>query len=82
MIHFYIRRYGEMLAASVNGKFPVSVPAYDAYLSKINNATSKKLYDILGVKYLIDKTDDPKNDFGPNDEKFPSDEYTFYKTGK
>lgn len=75
----YIRRYGEMLSASVDGKFPKSVPAYDAYLSKVNNASGKKLYDILGIKYLIDKTDDPKNDFGPNDEKFPSSEYTFIK---
>lgn len=75
----FSRRYGEFLAASNDGKFPKSVPSYDAYVGKADNEFRKKLFDILGIKYLVDKTDEPEKDFGPNDEKFPASEYTFIK---
>lgn len=75
----FIRRYGELLKASGDGKFPKSIPSYDAYLNKGDNQFSKKLFDILSIKYLIDKTDEPNKDFGPNEERFPSGEYTFIK---
>lgn len=75
----FIRRYGELLKASGDGKFPQTIPSYDAYLNQKDNQFSKKLFDILSIKYLIDKTDEPDKDWGPNENRFPPNEYTFIK---
>lgn len=75
----YIRRYGELLAASNDGKFSRTIPAYDAYVGKTDNQYRDRLFDVLAVKYILDKTDEPKKDLGPYTDHFPDDKYVFIK---
>lgn len=75
----YIKSYGEFMAASNDGKMPAAAPPSDAFVGKTENSFRNKLFDILAVKYVIDKTDDPVKDFGPNDDRFPAEKYTFIK---
>lgn len=69
----YPRRYSELLSQRKN------VQRSDAIVPQENSESRDKLLDILGVKLVIDKTDDPQNDFGPNFDRFPKDKYTFIK---
>lgn len=72
----YLRRYGELLAASVNGSLPASIPRSDANLVKNQDEVMRRrLQDLLGVRYILDKNDDPKSGWEPDPHRFPPERY-------
>ncbi len=75
----YIRRYGEFLASSENKELSGVLSRSDAYVGKTDNANRQRVFDLLGIRTAIDKTDDPANDWGPDTEKFPDSQYQFIK---
>jgi len=71
----YIKRYGELLASSKNGEYTSEIKRSDALFGSVDNAYRNRLFDILGVKYILDKNDDPKSNWEPEIEKFSQDKY-------
>lgn len=62
----YIKRYGELIAASKNGKFPTDVPRSVADIlpgygpSELKeNPYRQRALDLTGVKYVLNKKNDP-----------------------
>jgi uncharacterized membrane protein YfhO len=72
----YIKRFGELLAASEDGILPESVPRSDANLIKNQDDTKRRrLQDLMGVKYILDKNDNPQSDWEPDPHRFPPERY-------
>ncbi len=72
----YLRRYGELLISSHEGKIPVSVPRSDANLkTNSDDVRRRRLQDLLGVKFILDKNDYPQSDWDPDPVRFPEDRY-------
>lgn len=67
----YIRRYGELLANSRE------IARSDAWVGKSDSPGREKLFDLLGIKYLVDITGSPTLDTGQNFAKFPKDKFAF-----
>lgn len=67
----YIRRYGELIASSHDGKIPRFVPRADAVVDPQNNFFRNRLLDLFGVKYLLDFNDKPNEN-----NKFSPDQYS------
>lgn len=73
----FIEPYGELLASSRNGKIPKILPRRDANIAPgygsadlSDNFYRKRILDLLGVKYILNKS------FTENyDETFPKDKY-------
>ncbi len=80
----YIGRFGELLAASQNGQIPEIIPRSDANLVKNqDDIRRRRLEDLLGVRYILDKNDNPKSDWEPEPGKFPVDRYALiWQQGK
>lgn len=78
----YIKRYGELINADKNGQKPQKIPRSDVNIS--DSALYKdKILDLLGVKYILDKTDIPKWKFEPEPWKFPPERYKLiWQNGK
>lgn len=62
----YIARYGELIAASKDGKIPQEIPHTVANIAPgygeddlRNNIYRKRALDFLGVKYILNKNDQP-----------------------
>src|SRR3989344_6108166 len=69
-----LKRYAELLAASRNnGIIPQSYLRSDAALSEDDNIYKLRLYELLGIKYLLDKEDTPQTGADWHYERFPSD---------
>lgn len=75
----YIRRYGELLTSAKTGSFDQNVQRSDAVVPQNDSFERNRLLNILGIKTLIDKTDDPEKDVGPDEEKFNPNKYGFDK---
>ncbi|MCL4390458.1 MAG: YfhO family protein [Patescibacteria group bacterium] len=71
----YIKRYGELIASTQNGQLPVTVPRSDANFTHDDNFNRQRLFDILGIKYILDKNDNPQWNWEPEPAKFPPDKY-------
>ena len=72
----YLRRYGELLAASRDGNIPENIPRSDANLiANQDDFRRRRLQDLLGVRYILDKNDDPHGDWEPDPHTFPPDRY-------
>ena len=75
-----LKRYAELLAASRNnGKVPSTYLRSDAAFPDEENGYRRRLFDLLGVKYLLDKEDLPKTgteDWNVN--RFPNDNVQGY----
>lgn len=72
----YLTRYGELLAASENGIIPDTIPRSDANLIKNqDDFRRRRLQDLLGVRFILDKNDNPKSDWEPDPHRFPPDRY-------
>lgn len=71
----YVKRYGELLTGSVTGQLDKQLPRSDAWISIKNVAYRDRIMDLLGVRYIIDKTDDPKTEWEPNLYLFLPDKY-------
>ena len=79
-----LKRYAELIVASRNnGKVPSAYLRSDAVFPDEENGYRKRLFDLLGVKYLLDKEDTPKTGADWNVNKFPNDVVQgFWQEGK
>lgn len=73
----YIKRYGEFLAASANaGQIPEPIPRSDANLEKnADQHYRQRAQDLLGVRHILDKNDNPQWNWEPEPLRFPEDRY-------
>lgn len=71
----YPKRYGELIAAAKTGDVPRSIPRSDAFLVNWSDPFSRRLLDILGVKYLTEKNDLYKSSWDPDPGKFSPERY-------
>ncbi len=71
----YIRRYGELLSSTTNGQPEPKLFRSDAYFGPYDNFYRNRLFDLLGVKYILDKNDAPTSNWEPELAKFPADRY-------
>lgn len=68
-----LERYAQLLASSFDGKIPQTYLRSDAVVPDGNNTYKKRLFDLLGVKYLLDKEDNPKTNPDWHYERFQGD---------
>ena len=75
----HIKEYGELLASTKDGKIPEVLPRPDANIAPgfgdsdlKNNFYRKRVLDLLGVKYILNKND---NLSGSDLSTFPEDKY-------
>ncbi|MEX2028056.1 MAG: YfhO family protein [Candidatus Curtissbacteria bacterium] len=68
-----LERYAELLASASTGKVPETYLRSDGVFPSEENGYRKRLFDLLGVKYLLDKEDNPKNDSDWHYERFSQD---------
>jgi len=72
-----ISDYGELAASSYTGKLelPDNFSRADADFPEKENFYRERLFDLMGVKYITNKVDEPKSDWEPRYDLFPSDRY-------
>lgn len=68
------RWYGELLAGSVTGSMPSKVNRADVRIPENDTIYRKKLINLLGVKYFVDRLENP-DDYGPNILKYPPSQF-------
>ena len=68
-----LKRYAELMASSEKGRIPKLYPRSDAILPPKENEYRMRLMELLGVKYLADKEDDPKTGADWHYERFTPD---------
>ena len=78
----HIKRYGELIAASRDGKIPTPVPRRDANIfpgygqdDLKNNFFRQRAINLLGVKYILQKNDGLTTEWQPDYITFPSQTY-------
>jgi len=72
-----IKDYGELVASSFTGKleFPENFSRADADFPVRENFYRERLFDLMGVKYIVNKVDEPKSDWEPRYDLFPTNRY-------
>ncbi|MDP2632904.1 MAG: YfhO family protein [Candidatus Curtissbacteria bacterium] len=76
-------RYAELLASSFTGHVPETYLRSDAVFPTDENGYRKRLLDLLGVKYFLDKNDEPKSDADWHYERFDKDQvFGIWQQGK
>lgn len=68
-----LERYAQLLASSFYGYVPKSYPRSDATLPPEKSDFRNRMMDLLGVRYLVDKVDDPKTDQDWHYERYTPD---------
>ena len=68
-----LKRYAELIAASKNGEVPNEYERADAVFPALENGYRKRAFDLLGVKYFLDKNDMEEKEWNPEPERFPQD---------
>jgi len=78
----FIRRYGELISASDNGKIKETIPRADVALTRgfgkealRENPYRQRLLDLLGVKYVLQKDEGLTEIWQPDYQTFPSEIY-------
>ena len=66
-------RYAQLMASSYTGKVPKTYLRSEAVFPTEENGYRKRLLDLLGIKYFLDKVDDPKSDKDWHYERFTKD---------
>lgn len=78
-----LRRYAELLSSSFEGYVPKSYLRSDGVFPNEENGYRKRLFELLGVKYLLDKEDNPKTGADWHFERFPNDDVSpIWQSGK
>lgn len=78
----FVKRYGELIGFAQKGEMPAKIPRSDVNLGD-QSKYKETAYDLLGVKYILDKNDIPKLDFEPEEWKFSPDRYKLvWQNGK
>lgn len=67
------KRYAELLSSGFNGKVPYTYLRSDAVFANEENGYRKRLFELLGVRYLLDKEDNPRSLADWHYERFPND---------
>lgn len=79
----YIKRYGQLVASANENKFIATPPRSDAQFTNEDSFHRSRLFDILGIKYILDKNDLYKEDWEPENYKFPPQKYKLvWQSGK
>ena len=68
-----IERYAQLLASSYTGKVPKTYLRSDAVFPTEENGYRKRLFDLLGVKYIPDKVDEPRSTTDWRYERYKND---------
>lgn len=68
-----LKRYAELIAAAKGGKIPEKYERADATFPQLENGYRKRIFDLLGVKYFLDKNDMEEKSWNPEPERFPGD---------
>lgn len=78
-----LSRYAQLMASSFYGYVPETYLRSDAVLPTEENGYRKRLLDLLGVVYFLDKEDNPKSDADWHYERFPRDNVSgVWQSGK
>lgn len=78
-----IERYAQLLASSFTGSVPQIYLRSDAVVPNIENGYRKRIFELLGVKYLLDKEDNPKTGADWHYERFQGDKVQgYWQNGK
>lgn len=67
------KRYAELLSSGFDGKVPNNYLRSDAVFANEENGYRKRLFELLGVRYLLDKEDNPRSLTDWHYERFPND---------
>jgi len=70
-----IDRYGEFIASVEKGKVPEEYLRSDALSPKEDSENRRKTFNLLGIKYVLDKDDAATKTWEPQPWKFPEDRY-------
>ncbi len=68
-----LKKYAQLIASSYTGKIPDSYPRADAIFPLTENGYRKRILDLMGVKYFLDKNDNETQSWNPEPGKFPQD---------
>lgn len=68
-----IERYAQLLASSYFGYVPETYLRSDAVVPSLENGYRKRVFELLGVKYMLDKEDEPKSTADWHYERFEGD---------
>jgi len=78
----FIRRYGELISSSKDGKIQVPIPRADVNLTSgfgvddlRSNYYRQKLMNLLGIKYVLQKNETLSGSWQPDNQTFPSEIY-------
>ncbi len=71
----YIKRYGELLASTKEGKYTKDILRSDALFGREDNQFRNRLFDLMGVRFVLDKNDQPKTNWEPETSKFSEEKY-------
>lgn len=77
-----IERYAQLLASSKTGQVPETYARSDGVFPNEESRYVKRLFNLLGVKYLMDKEDEPKMEHDFKVEKFNDNVEGFWQDGK
>ena len=72
------RWYGELLSSTKTGHIPENVDRGDVVIADADTPYRKRLVNLLGVKYFMDRSDDPGME-GPDVAKYPPEKFTLSK---
>lgn len=70
-----IGRYAELIAAVEEGRVPEEYLRSDALFPKKDSENRRKILNLLGIKYILDKDDAAKGPWDPQPWKYPEDRY-------
>lgn len=68
-----LERYAQLLASSFEGKVPSQYRRSDAVVPGEDTSYRKRILDILGVKYLLDKEDNVRSGADFRYDRYPND---------
>ena len=74
----YIKRYGQLVSSARDGKLHQDIQRSDAVFTQDDTPYRQRLFDLLGVKYVLDKNDDFKSDWEPELLRFPQGRYFLF----
>ncbi|MBL7159430.1 YfhO family protein [Candidatus Microgenomates bacterium] len=70
-----IGRYAELIAAIETGEIPKEYLRSDARFPNQDSENRRKIFNLLGIKYILDKDDVPTKGWDPQPWKYPEDRY-------
>lgn len=71
----YIKRYGELLSSTQNGNIAKIIPRSTAVFGDQDNFYRNRVFDLLGIKYILAKNDNPSSNWEQSPQDFPPDKY-------